>query len=40
MPERPEVHIDTTATTPERAAEQVIAALEARGILSAAGSDS
>jgi bifunctional enzyme CysN/CysC len=40
MPERPEVHIDTTATTPERAAEQVIAVLEARGILSAAGSDS
>jgi bifunctional enzyme CysN/CysC len=35
-PERPEVHLDTTALTPERAAEQVIAVLEARGILSAA----
>jgi bifunctional enzyme CysN/CysC len=35
-PERPEVHLDTTALTPERAAERVIAVLEARGILSAA----
>jgi bifunctional enzyme CysN/CysC len=35
-PERPEVHLDTTALTPARAAEQVIAVLEARGILSAA----
>jgi bifunctional enzyme CysN/CysC len=35
-PERPEVHLDTTALPPERAAERVIAVLEARGILSAA----
>jgi bifunctional enzyme CysN/CysC len=35
-PERPEIRIDTTATTPERAAEQIVAVLEARGILSAA----
>ena len=35
-PERPDVHIDTTATTAERAAEQIIAILEARGTLSAA----
>jgi bifunctional enzyme CysN/CysC len=33
-PERPEVHLDTSALGPEEAAERVIAALEGRGILS------
>jgi bifunctional enzyme CysN/CysC len=35
-PEHPEVHIDTTRTTPEQAAEQIVAALDARGLLRSA----
>jgi len=38
-PERPDLRIDTTATTPAMAAEQILAVLEARGALTA-GSDS
>ena len=32
-PEYPELHIDTTNTPPEQAAEQIVAALQARGML-------
>jgi bifunctional enzyme CysN/CysC len=32
-PEAPELHIDTTKTSPEQAAEQIVAALQARGML-------
>ena len=32
-PEHPELHIDTTSTSPEQAAEQIVAALQARGML-------
>jgi bifunctional enzyme CysN/CysC len=32
-PEDPELHIDTTALTPEQAAEEIVAALEKRGLL-------
>jgi bifunctional enzyme CysN/CysC len=32
-PESPELHIDTTATLPEAAAEMIVAALDARGLL-------
>jgi bifunctional enzyme CysN/CysC len=35
-PERPDLRIDTTATTPESAAEQILAVLDARGALTAA----
>jgi bifunctional enzyme CysN/CysC len=35
-PERPDLRIDTTATTPEAAAEQILAVLDGRGALSAA----
>ena len=36
-PENPELHIDTTRTTPEQAAEQIVAALQSRGLLQGAG---
>jgi bifunctional enzyme CysN/CysC len=32
-PENPELHIDTTKVSPEQAAEHIVAALEARGVL-------
>ena len=32
-PEHPELHIDTTTTSPEQAAEQIVAALQQRGLL-------
>jgi bifunctional enzyme CysN/CysC len=35
-PEDPELHIDTTRTSPEQAAEQIVAALQARGLLQGA----
>jgi bifunctional enzyme CysN/CysC len=35
IPEKPELRIDTTAMTPEAAAERVVAFLQARGVLEA-----
>jgi bifunctional enzyme CysN/CysC len=32
-PEHPELHIDTTKTSPEQSAEAIVSALQARGLL-------
>lgn len=37
LPENPEIHLDTTALTPEQAAVRIIETLEQRGLLRGAG---